>query len=309
VPEHPAILDAVARRAHVAADRVYPYGYSKGGFGAWFVALYYADRVAGAVAMAAGFDVAPGPDGFWKLLAPNVAHTPVFNTWGEKDPLIARGLDEQPAGTFAESNRWFDREVGGMGLPIVNLEVPGGIHNGLRPPAQPIVDILGGRREGDPKRVSHTFRHLHQASSYWLEGLSWVGESWGDPSPAPAPREGESETQAIARALEPLLGRLTGEIDGQAIRVTRRHIGELVVWLGDRTVDWNRPVTLEVDGITIFKGPVVRDPAVALARARATMDFESLRFAGIRVDPSGKASVVTAGRMPDPAWRALVSSR
>lgn len=305
VPEHPAILDAVARRVHVAADRVYPYGYSKGGFAAWFVALYYPDRVAGAVAMAAGFDVAPGPDGFWKLLVPNVAHTPVFNAWGENDPLIARGLDEKPAGTFAESNRQFDREVGGMGLPIVNLEVPGGRHNALRPPPQPIVDILAERREGDPKRVSHTFRHLHQASCYWLEGLSWVGESWGDPPPAFRPAgEGESEAQALARTIEPLLGRLTGTIDGQVIRVTRRHVGELVVWLGERTIDWERPVHVEVDGATVFSGRVTRDPAVALARARATMDFETLRFAGIRLDASGKAGPVTADTLPGPAWRA-----
>jgi len=36
-------------------------------------------------------------------------------------------------------------------------------------------------------RVEHTFRHLHQASCYWLEGLSWVGESWGDLPPARVP--------------------------------------------------------------------------------------------------------------------------
>ena len=81
VAEHPAILDAVARRVHVASNRVYPFGYSKGGFGAWFVALYYPDRAAGAFSLSAGFDVAPGDDGFWKELVQNVAHTPVLNVW------------------------------------------------------------------------------------------------------------------------------------------------------------------------------------------------------------------------------------
>ena len=181
VPEHPAILDAVARRVHVAADRVYPFGLSKGGFGAWFVALYYPDRVAGAISMAAGFDVAPGEDGFWKLLVGNVANTPVVNTWGENDPLRIPGLDEKPGATFAESNRLFEREVRGMGLPILNVEVPGGGHGNLVPPAEPLIRLLEQRRKGDPGRVAHTFRHLHQASCYWLEGLSWAGESWGDP--------------------------------------------------------------------------------------------------------------------------------
>ena len=34
------------------------------------------------------------------------------------------------------------------------------------------------------------------------------------------------------------------------------------------------------------------------SRAAATMDFEALRFAGIRVDAEGHASVVNAATMP-----------
>jgi poly(3-hydroxybutyrate) depolymerase len=122
--EHAIILDAVARLVHVDANRVYGFGYSKGGFAAWYVTVYFADRFAGTVALAAGFDVAPGPDGFWRQLAPNVTHVPVLNAWGDRDPLIIRDLAEKPAGTFAESNRWFARELRGMGLPITNIEVP-----------------------------------------------------------------------------------------------------------------------------------------------------------------------------------------
>jgi predicted esterase len=304
VPEHAAILDAVARRLHVDASRVYPFGYSKGGFGAWFVSLSYPDRVAGAISVAAGFDVAPGDDGFWKLLLPNVSHVPVLNTWGEYDTLTIRDLDGKPAGTFAASNRRFQREVSGMGLPITNLEVPGGAHNDLSPPFEPIRDILVARREADPRRVVHTFRHLHQASCYWLEGLTWVGDRWGDPRPPLLPaREGESASQTLARTFEPLLGRLTGEIAGQTIRVTRRHIGDIVIWFGERTVDWNRPVTVDVDGTTVFTGPVTRDVGVALTRAAATMDFDALRFAGLRVDAAGHASMVTGATVPEPVWK------
>ena len=184
-----------------------------GGFGAWYVALDHPDRVAAAISMAAGFDVAPGDDGFWKVLvARNVANTPVLNAWGEKDPLRVPGLDGRPGATFAESNRRFERETRGMGLPILNIEVPGGVHNNLAPPGEPVVETIGSRRRRDPRRVSQTFRHLHQASCYWLEGLSWVGEAWGDPAPELLPaREGESEDGRIARTLEPLLGRADGD--------------------------------------------------------------------------------------------------
>jgi pimeloyl-ACP methyl ester carboxylesterase len=304
VAEHAAILDAVARVVHVDANRVYAFGYSKGGFAAWYAALYFADRFAGAVALAAGFDVAPGDDGFWKQLAPNVAHVPVLNAWGELDPLVIRDLAEKPAGTFAESNRWFARELRGMSLPITNIEVPGGVHNQLAPPGEAIADILNRRRAVDPPSVKHTFRHLHQSSSYWVEGLTWAGDSWGDPwPPRAAARPGESEAAVLARTFEPLLGRLTGVREGQAIRVTRRHIGDIVVWLGERSINWDQPVTVECDGRVVFSGRVAQDAELALARAKATMDFERLVFAGIRVSASGEASVVTAATMPDPAWK------
>jgi dienelactone hydrolase len=304
VAEHAAILDAVARRVHVDANRVYAFGYSRGGFAAWYVGLYFADRFAGVVALAAGFDVAPGPDGFWKHLAGNVAHVPVLNAWGEKDALVIRDLAEKPAGTFAESNRWFTRALGGMDLPVTNIEVAGGEHNQLAPPGEAIVDILNRRRVVDPPRVGHAFRHLHQASAYWLEALSWVGDAWSDPWPAPAGvQPGETEAAALARTLEPLLGRLGGVRDGQVLRVTRRHIGDIVIWLGERSVNWEQAVTVECDGKAVFSGKVTPDAGVALARAKATMDFERLCFAGIRVSASGDASLVTAATMPEPAWR------
>ena len=120
---------------------------------------------------------------------------------------------------------------------------------------------------------------------------------------AAAAQPGESVAATLARTLEPLLGRLTGVRDGQTIRVTSRHIGDLVVWLGERSVNWDQPVTVERDGKVVFSGKLAPDAGLALARAKATMDFERLVFGGIRVDASGAASVITAATMPGPAWR------
>jgi dienelactone hydrolase len=304
VAEHAAILDGVARLVHVDANRVYAFGYSKGGFAAWYVTVYFADRFAGTVALAAGFDVAPGPDGFWRELVSNVAHVPVLNAWGSRDPLVVRDLAEKPAGTFAESNRWFARGLKGLGLPITNIEVPGAEHNQMPPPMSAVWETLSRGRAVDPTRVTHTFRHLHQASAHWLEGLSWTGDSWSDPWPARvAPTQGESEASVLARTLEPLLGRLTGVREGQVTRVTRRHIGDIVIWFGERSVKWDEPVSIECDGKLVYSGKLAQDVELALARAKATMDFERLCFAGVRVNASGDASIVTAATMPEPAWR------
>ena len=62
-------------------------------------------------------------------------------------------------------------------------------------------------------------------------------------------------------------------------------------------------MTIEVDGKLVFSGKVAPDIDLALARAKATMDFERLCFAGIRISASGDASVVTAATMPEPAWK------
>lgn len=291
IPEHPVILDEVMRRVHVAANRVYVFGYSKGAFGAWFNALYYPDRFAGAVAFAGGFDVAIDEEGLWRALVTNVAYVPVYNAWGDRDSLQARTIDDRPAGTFAEQNRRFATAVAGLNLPIVNTEVHGGTHNGLSPPGRPMGELIRMRRVEEPRRLAHTFRHLHQASCYWLEGLSWVGDRWDDRRPA------------SVSAIEPLLARLTGEIDGQRVRVTRRHIGELIVWFGDRTIDWNRPVRLEVDGSLAYEGRLEKRAAIALARAAATRDFDRLRWAGILVDAEGQGRVVTPDDVPAPIWQ------
>lgn len=303
-PEHPTILDELARQIHVAADRVYVFGYSKGAFGAWYNALYYPDRFAGAVAFAGGFDVAIDNGGLWKALVTNVTHVPVYNAWGERDTLIARGLDDTPDGTFAEQNRRFVKAIEGMKLPIVNIEVPGGVHNALSPPGRPMGELLRMRRVTEPKRITHTFRHLHQASCYWLEGLSWVGDRWGDATPTALPAlAGEHPRDTLARTLETYLGRLTGEIEGQRVRVTRRRIGEVVVWFGEKTVDWNKPVIVEVDGRVVFEGRIRRESGIALARAAMTRDFNRLRWAGVRVDASGAARLVSADDVPAPVWQ------
>jgi hypothetical protein len=106
-------------------------------------------------------------------------------------------------------------------------------------------------------------------------------------------KTGETEAQAFGRAIRETLGRLRGEVDRQTLRVETRHVGDLTVWIGDGMVDWERPVTLVVDGEKRWEGRLRPDLHVCLAQAARTRDFDRLRWAGLRVDAERDVEVVT----------------
>ena len=68
----------------------------------------------------------------------------------------------------------------------------------------------------------------------------------------------------------------------------------------------NMPV-LAGDRLTTSRGARVEvqlaDGSTVWVDEFSTMDFDALRFAGLRVDASGSVTMVTAETMPEPVWR------
>jgi pimeloyl-ACP methyl ester carboxylesterase len=293
--DHLAILRAVRQAVHVDGDRVYALGYSLGGYAAWAVACLHADQLAGAVPISSAFCIPPSEDGLWRTMLPDFAHVPVLNVWGAQDALEVLGVrGPESLGGIAALNERLVQWARGMRLPLwKNFEIPGRGHGGAMPPPEALSELLASRREHYPKQVEHNFRHLHQGSSYWLEADTWEGAHWGGDLPTYSKRPGESEDQAFGRAVRELLGHLRGEIAGQTLKVDRRHVGEMTVWVGEGMIDWRRPVTVEVAGRRAFSGTLTPDLLVCLEQAARTLDFDRLRWAGIRIDPRGKGEPVT----------------
>jgi pimeloyl-ACP methyl ester carboxylesterase len=293
--DHLAILRAVRQAVHVDSDRIYALGYSLGGYATWAVACLHADQLAGAVPISSSFCIPPTEDGVWRSMLPNFARLPVLNVWGAQDTqevLGVRGPDSL-GGIAALNERWV-QWMRGMRLPLLkNVEIPGRGHGGAVPPPLALRELLAGRREHYPRQVEHNFRHLHQGSSYWLEAETWEGAHWGDDLPAATRRSGESEDQAFGRTVRDLLGHLRGEVAGQTLKVDRRHVGEMTVWVGEGMVDWRRPVTVELAGRRVFSGILKPDLFVCLSQAARTLDFDRLRWAGLRIDARGRAEPVT----------------
>jgi predicted esterase len=299
-PEHRAVLRRLKQLVHVDSDRVYAVGFSQGGYAAWSYAAFYGDELAGAAPVACTFDAAPEVSGLWELFMPNLAGAPVLHVWGSRDELPVFGLDlKTVAGRANALNERVVKLTRELGLDVLNYRVEGGGH-AFEPPAELLGRLFEGARRAYPARVRHRFRYLVQGRASWLEALSWDGEQWGL---GPPRVEGP-----LGKAIADRTGTLDGTIEAgsaQEIRIVTRHVGELVVWLGDGMVDWAKPITVVANGREVFAGRAAPDLAVCLAQSARTLDFDRLRWAGIRIAKDGRAALVTSeDRFPE-----IVSAR
>jgi pimeloyl-ACP methyl ester carboxylesterase len=294
--EHPAALLRIRQTVHVDSDRVFVLGYSMGGHTSWTLAMLYADQFAGAIPLAGSFTMIV-PDKLWETFLPNVASLPVLCVWGAADTQDNRRR-ESPDGGIAGMNRRLRALTGRLQLPITMIELPDKGHRGVLPPADELATILAQTRAAYPRQVRHSFRHLCQGSAYWLEAHQWTGEQWTDKKRTIVLREGDPAAldldEAAARLYRSLLAELRGEIDGQEIRVHRKKISELIVWIGDGMIDWDQPVVLDTGDKEPFEVKLRPDLYICLSQAARTWDFDRLRWAGIRVRPSaGRPHLVT----------------
>lgn len=296
--EHPAALLKIRQTVHVDSDRVFLMGYSMGGHASWTLAALYADQFAGAVPLAGSFTLIL-PERLWETFLPNVAELPILCVWGAGDTLDDH-KKPIPDGGIAGINRKLREVVGKLELPVTMIELPDKGHGDVVPPAAELAKILAGRRVQYPHKVEHAFRHLCQGAAYWLEPHGWVGEQWTDKQRTIRLQVGAGELSdqdfddAAAREYRSLLGAVGGEIDGQEIRVQRRKVNELTVWIGDGMIDWEQPVVLKAGEKEPFEVQLQPDLYICLSQAARTWDFDRLRWAGIRVRPSaGKPHSVT----------------
>ena len=302
--EHPRALAKVRHTVHVDSNRVFLLGCSRGGHAAWTIAVLHADEFAGAVPIAGTFSLVER-DGLWPVFLPNLTHTPVLCVWGAGDIYAGDGTELSPEGGIAGLNRGVCALAKSMDLPVVCHEYPDKGHSDVEPPKELLKDVLSKRRVQYALRVQHTFRHIGQASAYWIEGHVWKGEQWTEKLPTVHLRADEDAnrpedvTKALVRTFRGALGELSGTVDGQVIDVRRRKVTDLTIWIGDGMIDWGKPVVVKVSGRKVHEGVLKPNLFVCLAEAARTYDFDRLRWAGLRFRSGHKTELVT-GRSAHP---------
>jgi len=298
------VLLGLKKHLHIDSDRVYLMGYSLGGHTTWNLAVLHADQFAGAVPVAGSFALAE-VDQLWDVFLPNVANLPMLNAWGAHDTGGFEGREESPQGGIAGLNRLLTEHIIRLGLPVKTFEDPNKGHGGICPPRPQLLPLMRRRRERYPEQVQHTFRHLYQAQTYWLEGHAWKGAHWGDSYQGHIEfQPDEDPHDALLRTIRGKLGEMRGTIDGQTIDVRRKKITELTIWIGDEMIDWAQPVTVKVSGRTVFEDKLAPDLFVCLNQAARTYDFDRLRWAGLRFRSGSKTRLVT-GRTEFPSLEEL----
>lgn len=284
--EHAAILAALRKAIHVDNERVHALGYSKGGHTAWTLAVMLPDAFASVMPLAGTF-LLETTDKLWDTFLPSALHTPVFCVWGANDTADSSG-GESKAGGIAGVNRRLRSATKKNRIPASMTELPDVGHADVSPPPQVLDDFLIMRRVETPTNFSFAFRHISQGRAWWVEANEWTGPEWdGKPlnltlPPGRALTDQEAVNEAMASALRRRLGELGGEIKGNAITVRRKNVAVLTVWLGNDTIDWNKPVTLKVGGEKAFEGRLEPDLLLCLTQAAETHDFERLRWAALR---------------------------
>lgn len=294
--EHPTIRHAIRQRVHVDSDRMYSLGYSLGGYATWTFATLHADRFAGAIALASTFSF-PSEGALWEAMLPNLNHVPILHVWGGKDPLPCPGFGGRRARmTISQLNRRFAAILPKIDANITSHMLPEKGHGGVTPAPDQLQRILARRRVRNPRHVEHTFRHLYQGLAYWLQAETWLGDRWDTAFHQEVLRElntSDDAEEIIMRKVVDRMARLVGTLRGQSISIRRRHVGDLVVWFSEDLIDWTQPVKVVVDDATVFEGAVKPNLHACLEQARTTLDFDRLRWAGLRVSRDGKAEVIT----------------
>jgi hypothetical protein len=270
------LVRAIRRQIHVDTDRTYLMGLAEGGDAAWMAALAHPDLFAGVISHIA-YPRIPYPDQVYPFYLENLRSLPVLTIWhvpsekwttGERVDLVHRHNS-----ALVDVAHRKDLPIHGAALEWPAPDAP-------MFPSELAAPILQERRASGPRQVFHWFRYPSQGHAGWLRVLKFRGEVWDDQQLSIVTRSGADFDAYVREVIQSKLAFLGGRIEGQLVEVETRRCERIEVMLGSDFVDFERPVTVAINGTRRVRDKIIRpDISTMLAAAYDGWDFQRLILA------------------------------
>jgi poly(3-hydroxybutyrate) depolymerase len=243
------VIRVLQNQYHIDPDRIFLTGMSNGGIGAYLIGLHHAPVFAGVAPMAAGLDDVLMP------LLENFRQTPLYIIHGTHDQVMPVRL-----------SRDVHKELDRLGIAHVYRE-----HDRVHPQAGghffPREELPGlvawfGRTRRDP--YSRHLTAVRDASH--LTPFGWTRIDATD-------RIAAFSEQLIDRRDEDIKNRRYARLDAQVvapnrIEVRTRRVRRYTLFLNDRLVAYDKPVTIVTNGQASYEGFVAPSVETLLREAR-----------------------------------------
>lgn len=240
-------------------DRIWIFGVSLGGFGAWEIGLVHPDRFAALVTVSGGLsflEYTGLEDPLQRRRLANARNLPVLMAHGADDDIVPARFD-----------RLTKRDLQALGYEFEYREEDGRGH--LPPPKEELDRLIG-------------------------ELLDWVGARRRDPWPEEVVRAAFRADVGIGCWLSVERADWSGGLvrarrkGGNAFEVEGSGAGRIALDLSSDVVDFSMPVRVEAGGRVLFEGAVEPDPALVLDEARRRGEARRVAEVRLRIDlPEG----------------------
>ncbi len=248
-------LRELHRRLAIDPDRVWLFGVSLGGFGAWEIGLVHPDRFAALVTVAGGLsflEYTGLEDPIQRRRLANARNLPVYMAHGSDDAVVPVRFDRKTKADLEALGYAFDyREQDGRGhLPPPKEE--------LDRLVEELLDWLADRRRDPwPEEVVRVAFRSDVDVGCWvsIDRADWRG----------------GRVRARRRP-------------GNAFEVEASGATRIALDLSSDVVDLSAPVRVECGGRVVFEGLVPSDPALVLDEARRRGEGRRVAEARLRID-------------------------
>jgi len=274
----PLVLSALrhaAKTYNVDTNAVVLGGTGSGGLLAWATAVRHPDRFAALVVRNAAIDEVS------RLYLSSLIDLPVYLLVSEQAPPAIVGSMRQ---THAILRKW--------GYPVWLEEVPGALRNPALPELnKKVAEWLRDKRRDPYARVIRLASFdFSNAANRWVR-IEKFADTVFDPDASftvKGPFGKELDPQ-VARSIYlsrmgESLARVAASLSrGNRINIVAKHVEKLTVFLDDRMVDLDKPVSIYVNGKLVFRRKVERSLEALVESARVNRDRRLCYAASVTV--------------------------